>query len=43
MDLHFCVEIGDEVRFIDLASESIDLYRFILSQNWEQIPSSNND
>lgn len=43
MDLHFCVEIGDEVRFIDLGSESIDLYRFILSQNWEQIPSSNND
>lgn len=43
MDLHFCVEIGDELRFIDLASESIDLYRFILSSTWDQIPSSNND
>jgi len=43
MDLHFCVEIGDETRFIDLGSESIDLYRFILSKDWEPIPSSNND
>lgn len=43
MDLHFCVEIGDEVRFIDLASESIDLYRFILSKNWASSPSSSNN
>ena len=35
IDLHFCVETPDG-RFIDLGSESIDYYRFILKQNWNQ-------
>lgn len=34
MDLHFCVETSDH-RFIDLGSESIDYYRFILDPNWK--------
>ena len=35
IDLHFVVETPDH-RFIDLASESIDYYRFILSSTWNQ-------
>lgn len=35
IDLHFCVETQDG-KFIDLGSESIDYYRFILKQNWNQ-------
>lgn len=35
MDLHFSVETTDG-RFIDLGSESIDYYRFILSSTWNQ-------
>ncbi len=35
IDLHFCVETPDG-RFIDLGSESIDYYRFILKQSWNQ-------
>ena len=34
IDLHFSVETQDH-RFIDLGSESIDYYRFILDPNWE--------
>ena len=33
IDLHFCVETQDH-RFIDLGSESIDYYRFILDPDW---------
>ena len=33
IDLHFSVETQDH-RFIDLGSESIDYYRFILDPNW---------
>ena len=36
VELHFCVEIGDNERWIDLDSESIDLYRIILKKNWDQ-------
>ena len=35
VDLHFCVEIGDGLRFIDLDSESIDLFRFIIWEDWD--------
>ena len=35
IDLHFCVEIGDNERWIDLDSESIDYYRIILKEDWE--------
>lgn len=35
IDLHFCVEIGNNERWIDLDSESIDYYRIILKQDWE--------
>lgn len=35
IDLHFCVETPGG-RFIDLGSESIDYYRFILKKNWNQ-------
>ena len=35
IDLHFSVETPDG-RFVDLGSESIDYYRFILKQNWNQ-------
>ena len=35
IDLHFVVETTDG-RFIDLGSESIDYYRFILEKNWNQ-------
>lgn len=35
IDLHFCVEIGDNERWIDLDSESIDYYRIILKKNWD--------
>lgn len=34
IDLHFCVEIGDGLQWIDLDSESIDYYRVILRKNW---------
>ncbi len=34
IDLHFCVEIGDNERWIDLDSESIDYYRILLKKNW---------
>ena len=34
IDIHFCVEIGDNERWIDLDTESIDYYRIILTQNW---------
>jgi hypothetical protein len=36
IDLHFCVEIGDNERWIDLDSESIDYYRIILKKNWSE-------
>ena len=36
IDLHFCVEIGDSERWIDLDTESIDYYRIILKQNWNE-------
>lgn len=36
IDLHFCVEIGDNERWIDLDSESIDYYRIILKKNWNK-------
>lgn len=35
IDLHFCVETPDG-RYIDLGSESIDYYRFILKKEWNQ-------
>ena len=35
IDLHFCVKTQDG-KFIDLGSESIDYYRFILKKNWNQ-------
>lgn len=35
IDLHFIVETTDH-RYIDLSSESIDYYRFILNKNWKQ-------
>ena len=34
IDIHFCVEIGDNERWIDLDTESIDYYRIILKKNW---------
>ena len=34
IDLHFCVEIGDNERWIDLDTESIDYYRIILEKEW---------
>lgn len=38
LDLHFCVKvkIGDDERWIDLDSESIDYYRIILKKNWDE-------
>lgn len=36
IDLHFCVEIGDNERWIDLDTESIDYYRIILKKNWNE-------
>ena len=36
IDLHFCVEIGDNERWIDLDTESIDYYRIILKKNWSE-------
>lgn len=36
IDLHFCVEIGDNEQWIDLDSESIDYYRIILKKNWSE-------
>lgn len=36
IDLHFCVEIGNNERWIDLDSESIDYYRIVLKKNWEE-------
>ncbi len=36
IDLHFCVEIGDNERWIDLDTESIDYYRIILKKNWDE-------
>ncbi len=35
IDLHFCVETQDG-RYIDLSTESIDYYRFRLTENWNQ-------
>lgn len=35
MDLHFCVETPVDHQFVDLGSESIDYYRFILDSKWE--------
>ena len=35
IDLHFIVETTDG-RYIDLGSESIDDYRFVLKKNWNQ-------
>ena len=34
LDLHFCVEIGDDEKWVDLDSESIDYYRIILKKDW---------
>ena len=36
IDLHFSVEIGSNDRWIDLGSESLDYYRFILKKQWNQ-------
>lgn len=36
IDLHFCVEIGNNERWIDLDTESIDYYRIILKKNWNE-------
>lgn len=36
VELHFCVEIGDDLRWVDVDSESIDLYRIILKKNWNE-------
>ena len=36
IDLHFCVEIGDNQRWVDLDTESIDYYRIILKQHWNE-------
>ena len=35
LDLHFCIEIGNGERWIDLDSESIDFYRIILKKDWQ--------
>ena len=35
IDLHFCVETPIDHQFIDLGSESIDYYRFILDSHWK--------
>lgn len=35
IDIHFCVEIGDNEKWIDLDSESRDFYRIYLKRNWE--------
>ncbi|MBR4735227.1 MAG: hypothetical protein IK052_03965 [Bacteroidales bacterium] len=35
IDLHFCVETQDG-RYIDLGTESIDYYRFRLTESWNQ-------
>lgn len=35
IDIHFCVEIGNNERWIDLDSESIDYYRIYLKKNWQ--------
>lgn len=34
IDIHFCVEIGDNERWIDLDSESLDHYRVFLKEDW---------
>lgn len=36
VELHFCVEIGDDQQWVDLDTESIDLYRVILEKNWNE-------
>ena len=36
IDLHFYVETQDEKFIIDLGSESIDYYRFILKKEWDK-------
>lgn len=36
IDIHFCVEFGDNERWVDLDTESIDYYRIILQKNWDQ-------
>ena len=36
VDLHFCVEIGDNERWIDLDSESLDHYRIYLKKVWTE-------
>ncbi len=43
IDLHFYVEIGNGIRYIDLGSESIDYYRFILTQDWDKDSNSNSN
>ena len=40
IDLHFCVETTDN-RYIDLGSESIDYYRFILDPDWNKSNNGN--
>jgi len=34
VDLHFSVEIGEGLGFVDLDSESIDRFRFIIWEDW---------
>lgn len=41
IDLHFCVKVGDDL-YIDLGSESIDYYRFILDPDWNISQNSSN-
>lgn len=35
VDLHFCIECAND-KWIDLGSESVDSYRFILKKNWDE-------
>lgn len=36
IDLHFAVEIGNDQEWIDIGSESLDYYRFVLSKHWNE-------
>ena len=36
IDLHFAVEIGDDQQWIEIGSESLDYYRFVLSKHWNE-------
>lgn len=36
IDLHFAVEIGDDQQWVEIGSESLDYYRFVLSKHWNE-------